>query len=173
MPDAWNKFLEIARQTRIGVMAGSDVIAMQRGGEELGQLKTPIKDEDLNAVMLTIPGGLLASDAPGLLRCYAIRKRQGLAAITLYEGQACEIRDFGYRGIPRPLGEYRLQPQTEEDLKRRAAQEAAAKYEETLPEQEETAAEARPAKPNHVAAHTPAAAKEETPEEWVKRFAVG
>ena len=145
VPDAWNRFLEMLKDVRVGVVEQGNLLCMHRGGIPVGQLNAPVAEDDAGAVMLLLPGGLLASDAPGLLRCYAIRKRQGLTAISLYEGRACELSRFGYQGIPRPVGEYRLRAETELERQRHAAQTAAAKYEKSLPEQHTASAPAAPA----------------------------
>ena len=150
--DAWNRFLAILKDVRVCVVEQGELVCTQRGGVPVAKLNAPVADDDRGAVMLLLPGGLLASDAPGLVRCYAIRKREGLTAITLYEGQSCEVLDYGYRGIPRPIGDYRLRPETEPEQQRHAAQTAAQKYEETLPEQQVAPAAARPPKPKQAGA---------------------
>lgn len=139
VPNAWQEFLRIAPRIRVGILAGADQIATGRGEEAVGQLSAPAAEDDRGAVLLIIPGGLLASDAPGLLRCYAIRRRQGLTCITKYEGTEYAMRDFGYRGPPRPIGEFKAKPETEGEMKRHAAQIAARKYEEALPKQQPAA----------------------------------
>jgi len=122
-------------------------------------------------MLLIIPGGLRVNDEAGLLRCFTIRRRPGLTEITYCEGQEYAVRDFGYRGAPRPIGSYHLKPESEEEQKRHAAQTAAAQYAEQLPQQEQAPAAVKPAKHRQIVPLNPAAKREETLEERTRRLA--
>ena len=69
------------------------------------------------------------------------------------------MRDFGYTGPPRPIGEFHAKPETDEERKRHAAQTAARKYEESLPRQQPAAASVAPAPAAVLPLRLPAATK--------------
>ncbi len=127
--NAWEVFEEkILPGIKIGIMQGREIISMGEGKKPFGHVKIPVDAELKDAVVLMIPGGLLASDKPELLRCYVIQQRHGLARIEYVEGEKYQVREFGYTGPVRTLDTYRLKPETPDERKRAAAGAAEKKY---------------------------------------------
>jgi hypothetical protein len=161
VPDSWSKFLGMLKYVRVGIVAQGDLVCTAGGGDPIGKLNAPVADDDSGAVMLILPGGLLESDTPGMLRCWAIRQRQGLTALTLYTGQAAERDAMGFSTLKPLFGEHRAKIENEEERKRNAAQVAAERYVESLPPQEVAPAAVRPPKPKPASPATGDAAKDD------------